>query len=102
MGDQLKPGHFRTREPDETNFDYAGFANSMAEKMEEEMDILLDMDGLPALKDSPSDAEVRDRRRLFVAIARGVVIHLRENEDAITVPHTGDPVLKVEIDTLEE
>jgi hypothetical protein len=101
MGSKLKPGHFRAKLPGETNFDYSGFANSMAEKIEDELDTLLAMDGLPALKHSASDAEVRDRRRLFVAIARGVVIHLRENEDAFTVPHTGASTLEVNIATAE-
>lgn len=101
MGDKLKPGHFTPKGAGETNFDYSGFANSMAEKIEQELDALLAMDGLPALKHSASNAEVRDRRRLFVAIARGVVIHLRENEDAFTVPHTGASTLEVDIDTEE-
>ena len=101
MGNKLKPGHFRAKLSGEANFDYSGFANSMADKIEKELDALLAMDGLPALKHSASDAEVRDRRRLFVAIARGVVIHLRENEDAFAVPHTGASTLDVNITTAE-
>jgi hypothetical protein len=101
MGDKLKPGHFRAKLPGETDFDYSGLVDSMAQKIEDELDALLAMDGLPALKHSASNAEVRDRRRLFVAIARGVVIHLRQNQDAFSVPHTGASTLDVEIDTEE-
>jgi hypothetical protein len=101
MANQLKPGHFKAKLPGEATFDYAGFADSMAKRIEDELDDLLALDGLHGLKHGPADAEVRDRRRLFVAIARGVVIHLRENQAAFTVPHTGDPVLAVEIATDE-
>jgi hypothetical protein len=42
-------------------------------------------DGLPPLSMDASDRSVRDRRRLFVAIARGVVRHLAENPDAFVL-----------------
>jgi hypothetical protein len=62
----------------------ADFTGSMAAAIEDELNRLLTADGLPALPldDSP---ETRDRRRLFVAIARGVMRHLVENRDAVTI-----------------
>jgi hypothetical protein len=62
----------------------SAFANSMAAAIEAELNILLEADGLPAL-DIDNSPESRDRRRLFAAIARGVVRHLRDNLDAIKV-----------------
>lgn len=60
------------------------FANSMAAAIEAELNALLIADGLPAL-DIDNTPESRDRRRLFAAIARGVVRHLNDNLDAIKV-----------------
>ena len=101
MADELKPGHFVSRPPGVDIYDYTGWDDSMAAEMEAALDELLSTDNLPALKQGSTDAEVRDRRRLFVAIARGVVLHLRKNIGAFTVPHTGDDPLSVEIDTRE-
>ena len=42
-------------------------------------------DGLPPLSMDASDQSVRDRRRLFVAIARGVVKHLADNPGAFAI-----------------
>lgn len=51
------------------------FGASLAEEIEGQLNATLLADGLPGLPmdDTP---ERRDRRRLFVAIARGVVRHL--------------------------
>jgi hypothetical protein len=101
----IKPGHYVARPPGVANYNYAGFDDSMAERIEAELNALLVLDGLPALPMNTTDPnvreEIRDRRRLFVAIARGVVIHLRERHESLTVPHTGDPTLVVEINTEE-
>lgn len=70
--------------------DFTGFANSMAEMMEEELDALLALDGLPPVLKDPDNREVRDRRRFMIAIARGVVRHLAERSEAIHVTHDGD------------
>ena len=102
MGDKLKPGHFVPRPEGETDFDYSGFADSMAQTMEKELDDLLDMDGLPALKKAKSDAEVRALRALLVAIARGVVIHLRRNADAFRAVLDDEGKITVEIKTTED
>jgi hypothetical protein len=78
-------------------FDSAPYNGSMAAQIESELNLLLTADGLLAL---PLDnaQETRDRRRLFVAIARGVVRHLRDQQAAIdvkvtVVPSTVHPVL---------
>jgi hypothetical protein len=80
MGDKLKAG---------TLDDFTG---SLAELIEHRFDALLQADGLPGLPSGPAD-QVRDRRRLFVAIAQGVVGHLAANPDAFkasfTVPGVG-------------
>ena len=54
-------------------FDSAPYNGSMAAQIESELNLLLAADGLQTL---PLDnaQETRDRRRLFVAIARGVVL----------------------------
>lgn len=62
----------------------SAFANSMAAAIEAELNTLLLADGLPTL-DIDNTPESRDRRRLFAAIARGVVRHLHDNLDAIKV-----------------
>lgn len=65
------------------------FGGSMAEAIENEMALLIG-----PLPDSP--AEITNRRVLFVAIARGVVRHLREREQAF---HVTAPVISSGIDT---
>jgi hypothetical protein len=84
MGNTLKPGNLIGK--DATN--YAPFAGSMAETIETELDALMRGDGLPGLNMDLSDQSVRDRRRLFVAIARGVVLHLAANADAFVLAAT--------------
>jgi hypothetical protein len=60
------------------------FANSMAAAIEKELNDQMVLDGLPPLV-MDSSKDVRDRRRLFVAIARGVVGYLKANESSIVV-----------------
>jgi len=57
------------------------FSNSMAAAIEAEMAILMG-----PLSDSPE--EVIARRSLLVAISRGVLRHLRDNQTAIQVSGT--------------
>jgi hypothetical protein len=86
MANPLKPGSYML--PATEN--WSGYAGSMAEAIEVELNLLLKLDGLPQLPLDVSDRELRDRRRFFVAIARGVVRHLHEHADAFTVtvpPH---------------
>jgi hypothetical protein len=84
----IKPGDLTTP---------SDFSGSMAQAIEVELNRLLTNDGLPALPldDTP---ETRDRRRLFVAIARGVVRHMVENRTAITVALGGGTTVSPEFD----
>jgi hypothetical protein len=86
---QLKPGSL------------SNFSNSMAAAIENELNTLMTNDGLPALNMDASDQTVRDRRRLFVAIARGVVAHLQSQKPAIQVfceHNQTKPVTIVDVD----
>jgi hypothetical protein len=84
----IKPGNFNNNA-----VDYAPYAGSMAAEIEAQLNTLLTLDGLPALSLDAGDREVRDRRRLFVAIARGVVKHLVDQAGSINIPHTADATL---------
>lgn len=59
-------------------------ASSMALAIEQAMNELLLADGLPTLPTDNSDT-TRDRRRLFCAIARGVVRHLAARDSAFAI-----------------
>jgi hypothetical protein len=65
------------------------FAGSMADAMEVALNQLLADEGKPTVPTDDSE-EVRDRRILFVAIARGVIDHLVDNEDAFTIRRQDD------------
>lgn len=68
------------------------FSDSMAQMMEDAMNDLLVAEGRDPLS-TGNTTTTRDRRLLFVAIARGVVRHLLENPDAFDVEHDdGTPV----------
>lgn len=69
--------------------DPVSFANSMAEAIEQALNDLLAATGKPTVDTADSD-ETRDRRILFVAISRGVIDHLVENEDAFTIRREDD------------
>ena len=84
----IRPGRFET---DQT--DYTGFADSMAAAIERELNDLLTLDGLPTLVMDETDREVRDRRRFFLAIARGVVRHLRDRQTSIDITLPGGEVV---------
>ena len=76
------------------------FANSMAAEIETQLDALLTADGLPGLPMDPSQ-ETRDRRRLFVAIARGVVQHLHDHESSIVVRYRDNSTWRTTSATLQ-
>lgn len=65
--------------------DYTAFTGSMAQEIESQLNALLALDGLATLPGDANDREVRDRRRLFVAIARAVVKHLNDNRLSINI-----------------
>lgn len=83
MVDALIPGNISPKE--EAWIDDPLFVGSMAEAIEDALDALMQADDLPALDKNASDQTVRDRRRLFVAIARGVVQHLQQHKAAAKV-----------------
>jgi hypothetical protein len=93
----IKPGNFSSNPAD-----VSGFVDSMADAMDRELNALLVMDGLKALSTSNSDREVRARRRMFIAIARGVVGHLATRPEAfgLTLPGSGSVTVRLDdIDT---
>jgi hypothetical protein len=61
------------------------FANSMAEAMEDAFNELLGNDGMKTFTVTNNSKESRDRRRLFVAIALGMVRHLKSNADGLQI-----------------
>jgi hypothetical protein len=64
--------------------------NSMGASIERQLNRLLSdalMDTLP----TANTAEARDRRRMFAAIARGVIEHLAANPDALKIDITAAP-----------
>lgn len=69
----------------------ASFGNSMASEIEAQLNATLLADGLPGLP-MGNTQDVRDRRRLFVAIARGVVKYLKQHEADIVVKYTDDGI----------
>ncbi|BCH26317.1 hypothetical protein [Mesorhizobium sp. L-8-3] len=99
MADKLIPGNLSAA--GSVGFTDPRFTDSMAEEIEQELNALMTADGLPSLDLNASDTTVRDRRRLFVAIARGIVRHLENNKSAIKVYCEHDetkPVTVVDVD----
>lgn len=76
----------------------ADFADSMAEEIEKAFNQVRGENGLPAL--SGTTVDVRDRRMLFIAIARGVINHLDKKHAAfeVAVPEPLDDAFPVHID----
>jgi hypothetical protein len=94
MPGPIKPGNF----VDDDITDYTSFTGSMADEMDKALNALLVTDGMPALSMDPTDPDVRHRRRLFVAIARGVAQHLIDREDAFKIALPGGTVVTPDID----
>ena len=103
----IKPGDMGRDAP--SNATPADFAGSMAATIESELNRLLRLDGLEELiPTNDNSPEARDRRRLFVAIARGVVRHLDEQVASIRIavpdglggPVTVSPTLDIVRTTL--
>ncbi|HEY6724381.1 MAG TPA: hypothetical protein VI197_10120 [Polyangiaceae bacterium] len=93
MGDKLKPGGLGLSVHDGgTTGVPSAFADSMAQAMEDALNDLLSQEGKPTLP-TDNSTEARDRRMLFVAIARGIVSHLTENEDAFSIRDDDDDEL---------
>jgi hypothetical protein len=73
------------------------YADSMAQEIEKQLNQLLVDDLLPPLL-MDNSPETRDRRRLFVAIARGVVKHLNDRRHDIKVRRTDDSLVSPTLD----
>ena len=90
----IQPGNFVSNQTD-----YSRFVNSMADEMDKALRDLMALDGLPELRMDAGHPETRDRRRLFVAIARGIARHLDDRADSfrITLPGPGSVVVTPDI-----
>jgi hypothetical protein len=76
------------------------FANSMADAMDTAFHTLLSNE-VPAMKTfevNTNSREARDRRRLFVAIAQGIVRHLKDNAGALVIKDSLNNVINIHID----
>jgi hypothetical protein len=61
------------------------FRGSMAAAMEQAFNNLLQAEGMKTFDVNTNSREARDRRRLFVAIAQGIVRHLKDNAMALKI-----------------
>jgi hypothetical protein len=86
MGDTLKAGGLGSAAAGGTPPE---FAASMAQAMELALNELLIAEGRDTVS-TENTTETRDRRILFVAIARGIVRHLSANHDAFDVVRDDD------------
>src|SRR5689334_13076832 len=82
MANEFRPGGMGPKTPDGPT--PGDFQNSLASSIESALNTLLSNDGLDTLPDNNSE-ETRHRRRVFVAIAQGVIRHLRDNTDALVI-----------------
>jgi hypothetical protein len=102
MPDQLKPGGMG-KASDPLNAKPSDFANSMADAMDSAFHALLAAEGMSSFEVNTNSKEARDRRRIFVAIAQGVVRHLKDHGKALTVVNTlNNPTgetIQVQVDT---
>jgi hypothetical protein len=74
------------------------FVGSMAEAMENALNDLLSNDGINRFEVNTNSEEARARRRIFVAIAQGVLSHLQHNADSLWIENTLNVQLPVHIE----
>jgi len=92
MGEFLVPGTL------------VAYANSMAAEIESAMNELLIAAGKDPLPDDADAEQTLERRRFFIAIARGIIRHLDANQeafkifvpDALELPETVTPNIQVQ------
>lgn len=93
MGNVLDPGNMLdTSGPDQVPTD---FESTMASAIENAFWQLLSQDGMNTFETNTNSNAARDRRRLLIAIAQGVVSHLVGNAAAFKVTGTdsvGQPI----------
>ena len=93
MGNKLKAGGLGTSIPDGGGEGIPPeFAGSLAKAMEDALNQLLQEEDKPQVP-TENTTETRDRRIMFIAIARGIVEHLTDNEAAFTI-HRDDDTLR--------
>jgi hypothetical protein len=61
------------------------FAGSMAEAMENALNDALSVDGIKPFVVNTNSQDARDRRRMFVAMAVGMVEYLKHNTDGLQI-----------------
>jgi hypothetical protein len=86
LGSALDPGNMRF--PPDQNQIPADFESSMASTIENALLRLLQQDNINGFEIDTNSSDARDRRRLLIAIAQGVVRHLVDNADAFQVMGT--------------
>ena len=69
-------------------------ATIMGDAMDDALDALMIAAGKPGLPSEPAD-QVADRKRLFHAIAAGVIKHLQDNPGAFVLEVTGSGTISV-------
>ena len=69
---------------------FASSENSMGAAIERQLNDLLAEAGMATLP-TTNTPEARDRRRMFAAIARGVIEHLAANPEALKIVMTSAP-----------
>ena len=95
MADQIKPGGMGAS--NEVGMP-AAFAGSMAADIESALNTLLGAEGKQQLLISDNSPDTRDRRLLFVAIAQGVMNHLRNHQGAFVIKLADNTVTSQKID----
>jgi hypothetical protein len=84
---QLRPGNMES-----TTFLSDGkpsdFGSSMAEAIEDALSTLMSSDGMNTFEKNTNSSDARDRRRILIAIAQGVIRHLVDNAGAFQITGT--------------
>jgi hypothetical protein len=73
------------------------FAGSMADAMETALNSLLFSEGKPQV-DTADTPESRDRRIMFLAIAQGILNHMKANESAFRIRDVSNNSVGLHID----
>jgi len=92
----IKPGAMGSKT--DPNTKPPEFAGSMAAAMENALNDALSVDGIKTFVVNTNSQDARDRRRIFVAIAVGMVEYLKHNTDALEIldplkKPTGDSIV---------
>lgn len=97
MGTVITPGGMG-KASDPPNSRPGHFANSMADAMDTAFHDLLVGEGMKTFELDTNSKEARDRRRIFVAIAQGIVRHLSANAGALSIRDVADNPVPLHID----